>query len=132
MANRLDRYFEQQMRNPRVRKLVEQEVADLEVGILIARLRESLRMNQTQLAARAGMNASKISKIESSPKNVTLNTLTRIAHALNRKVKIDFVPISARRVAIAHKRETYPKLHRAERQHKQRSTNKANRASIGA
>jgi transcriptional regulator with XRE-family HTH domain len=132
MANRLDRYFEQQMRIPRVRKLVEQEVADLEVGILIARLRESLRMNQTQLAARAGMNASKISKIESSPKNVTLNTLTRLAHALNRKLKIDFVPMSGRRATIAHKRETHPILHRAERQQKQKLTNKPHRARVGA
>jgi len=102
--NRLDRYIARQMQDPEMRDLVEKEIAALEVGIQIAQLRETLKMNQTQLAARAGMNASKISKIESSPKNVTLNTLTRLALALNRRIKIDFIPVSKRTVAAAHKR----------------------------
>ncbi len=106
--NRLDRYIERQMQDNEMRDLIEQEVAELKVGIMIARLRESLKLNQRELAARAGMNASKISKIESAPKNVTLNTLTRLAHALNTRVKIDFVPVpvSGRSVAVAvaHKR----------------------------
>ena len=102
--NRLDRYIERQMQDPEIRDLVEKEVAALQVGIQIARLREALKMNQTQLAARAGMNASKISKIESSPKNVTLNTLTRLALALNRRIEIDFVPVGERKVAVARNR----------------------------
>lgn len=102
--NRLDRYIARQMKDPAFRKRVEQEVAELEVGILVARLRQSLKMNQTELAARAGMNASKISRMESSPKNVTLNTLTRVAQALNRRVKISFVPVE-RKMAFAHKRD---------------------------
>jgi transcriptional regulator with XRE-family HTH domain len=93
MANRLDRCYERQVRDPDTRELVEKELADLEVGIQIARLREAENLNQTQLAARAGMNASKISQIETSPRNVTLSTLARLAHALNRKVKIEFVPM---------------------------------------
>lgn len=93
------------MKDPVFRKRVEQEVAELEVGILIARLRQSLKMNQTELAARAGMNASKISRIESSPKNVTLKTLSRVAQALNRRVKITFVP-AERKVVLAHKRDS--------------------------
>lgn len=104
--NRLDRYIARQMQDPEMRDLVEKEVAALEVGIQIAQLREALKMNQTQLAARAGMNASKISKIESSPRNVTLNTLTRLALALNRRIKIDFIPVSERKVAVAHKRRS--------------------------
>src|SRR5260370_6581669 len=56
------------------------------------------------MAARAGMNYRKISKIESSPKNVTLNTLTRLALALNRRIKIDFIPVSERKVAVARER----------------------------
>lgn len=102
--NCLDRYIARQMKNAAFRKRVEQEVAELEVGILIARLRQSLKMNQTELAARAGMNASKISRMESSPKNVTLNTLTRVAQALNRRVKISFVPAEGK-VVFAHKRD---------------------------
>src|SRR5437660_10709263 len=100
MANRLDRYYERQMRDPDIRELVEKELADLEVGIQIARLREAENLNQTQLAARARMNASKISQIETSPRNVTLSTLARLAHALNRKVKIEFVPVKVKKSAM--------------------------------
>ena len=106
MANRLDRYYERQMQDPEIWDLVEKELADLEVGIQIARLREEENLNQTQLAARAGMNASKISRIETSTRNVTLSTLARLAHALNRRVKIEFVPVKAKKPAtgVAHKR----------------------------
>lgn len=93
MATRLERYVRREMQDPEMRKLVERELAHLEVGIQIARLREEQNLNQTQLAARAGMNASKISLIESSPKNLTLGTLARLACALDRRIKIQFVPV---------------------------------------
>jgi len=64
MATRFDRYYEKQMENANVRAAVEKELASLELGIQIARAREAKHMNQTQLAAKAGMNASKISRIE--------------------------------------------------------------------
>jgi len=108
MATRFDRYYERQMTNPKVRSEVQKELASLEVGIQIARAREALHLNQTQLAARAGMNASKISRIENSSQNLTLNTLQRIADALDRKVNIELVPKGSKRersaVAVAHKR----------------------------
>src|SRR5260370_6989612 len=90
--NRLDRYIERQMQDPEIRDLVEKEVAALEVGIQIARLREGLKINQTQLAARAGMNASKISKIKCSPKTVTPTTLTRLPLPLTGNINLDFIP----------------------------------------
>ena len=110
MANRLDRYVERQMQDPEMKDLIEKELASLEVGILIAKLREAANLNQTQLAARAGMNASKISQLENSTKNVTLSTLTRLAHALDRRIKIEFVPMKkAKRVAVvvAHNRASF-------------------------
>src|ERR1700739_1331527 len=99
MANRLDRYYERQMQDLEIRDLVEKELADLEGGIQIARLREEENLNQTQLAARAGMNASKISRIETSTRNVTLSTLARVARALNRKIRVEFVPLKTKRPA---------------------------------
>ena len=89
------------MQDPEIRDLVEKELADLEVGIQIARLREAENINQTQLAARAGMNASKVSRLETSTRNVTLSTLARVAHALNRRVKIEFVPVKRAKPAMA-------------------------------
>ncbi len=89
---RWNTYYKRQMENPKMRKLVQEELADLDIGIKIARLREQAAMNQTELAARAGMNTSKISRIETSARNVTVTTLNRIAHALGSKLSIDFVP----------------------------------------
>ena len=86
-----------QMQDPEIRDLVEKELVDLELGIKIARLREQENLNQTQLAARAGMNASKISLIETSARNVTLSTLARVAYALNTRIKIEFVPVKAKK-----------------------------------
>jgi hypothetical protein len=60
-------------------------------------LREQDNLNQTQLAARAGMNASKILPIETSARNVTLSTLARVAYALNTRIKIQFVPAKAKK-----------------------------------
>jgi ribosome-binding protein aMBF1 (putative translation factor) len=102
-TTRFDRYYERQMGNPKVRAGVEKELASLEVGIQIARAREALHLNETQLAARAGMNASKISRIDNSSQNLTLNTLKRIADALDRKVNIELIPKESKkeRAAIA-------------------------------
>jgi transcriptional regulator with XRE-family HTH domain len=64
--------------------------------IQIAQLREQENLNQTQLAARAGMNASKISLIETSTRNVTLSSLARVACGLNNRIKIEFVPVKVK------------------------------------
>jgi predicted transcriptional regulator len=97
--NRQERYYDKQIRDDKMRPLIEEEIRNLDLGIQIAKLREELNLNQTQLAARAGMNASKISKIETSTSNLTLNTLARVASALNRRVKIEFVPMKKHKVA---------------------------------
>ncbi len=82
MATRFDRYYEKQMENANVRAAVEKELASLDLGIQIARAREAKHMNQTQLAAKAGMNASKISRIENSAQNLTLNTSRSQVHQI--------------------------------------------------
>jgi transcriptional regulator with XRE-family HTH domain len=92
MATRWDRYYERQLEDPRMRELVERELVNLRLGAEIARIRQKRHLSQTQLAARAGMSASKISAIESSPKNVELATLIRIALALGYQFKPEFVP----------------------------------------
>jgi transcriptional regulator with XRE-family HTH domain len=48
-------------------------------------------MSQTQLAARTGMSAPNISRIETGPaQNVPLETLVKIARAFGRDVEIAF------------------------------------------
>jgi DNA-binding XRE family transcriptional regulator len=88
--SRWKRFYRKQMENKKLRALVEQELAMLEIGEKIAALREEEGMTQTHLAARAGMPSSKISAIESAPHNLEIATLVRIARAANRKLKIRF------------------------------------------
>lgn len=75
-----------------MKNLIERELAVLRLGTTIARIREKRKLTQTQLAAKAGMSASKISAIESGPKNVELSTLIRIASALGYRFVPEFVP----------------------------------------
>lgn len=89
--NRFDRYYRTQMEDAAMRELVEKELAGLEIGVQIAKLRAKHRLNQTELAARARMSAPKVSRIESKPANVQLDTLIRLAHALGARVEVRLV-----------------------------------------
>ncbi len=97
-----DRYYRTQMKDPEVRRIVEDELKALRVGVQLARLRQRRGLSQTTLAARAGMSAPNISRIESSPsQNLTLGTLVRLARAMDCEPEITFKP---RRGAAATKR----------------------------
>ena len=96
------RYFRVQMKDPELRSLVEEELKGLRIGVQLARIRQQRGLSQTQLAARAGMSAPNISRIEKSPsQNLTLGTLVRLARALNYEPEITFKP---RRAASGAKR----------------------------
>ena len=87
--SRWNRYYKTQMADPATRKLVEEELGALRVGVQIARLRQHKGLTQTQLAAKVGMSAPNISRIETSPsQNLTLNTLVRLFGALDHQVTI--------------------------------------------
>jgi transcriptional regulator with XRE-family HTH domain len=92
MTTRWSNYYARQIQDPEMQELVEKELASLSVGIQIARLREQRGLSQTQLAARAGMSAPKISVLECSPKDAKLSTLLRIARAMGLGLKVEFVP----------------------------------------
>ena len=89
--NRFERYYRTQMEDSEMREMVEKELAGLEIGVQIAKLRAKHRMNQTQLAARARMSAPKVSRIESKPANVQLDTLIRLAQALGARLEVRLV-----------------------------------------
>ena len=89
--NRFERYYDSQMEDSAMRDLVEKELASLNIGVQIAKLRAKHRLNQTQLAARARMSAPKVSRIESQPANVQLDTLIRLAQALGARVEVRLV-----------------------------------------
>ena len=86
-----DRYLRKQLGDPEMRGLIARELESLRVGVQITRMRQRKRLSQAQLAARAGMSAPNISRIENSPaQNMTLETLVKIARALGRGVEVSF------------------------------------------
>jgi DNA-binding Xre family transcriptional regulator len=86
-----DLYFRKQLGDPETRELIEGEIESLRVGTQIAKARQKKRLSQAQLAARAGMSAPNISRIENGPaQNMTLETLVKIARVLGHGVDVTF------------------------------------------
>jgi len=96
MTTRWDLFYQKQVADPKFKELVEREIEALQLGVQIARLRKKGKLSQTKLAALADMSAPKISDLETSPRNVTIGTLIRVAHALGSRVEINFVPVATR------------------------------------
>jgi DNA-binding Xre family transcriptional regulator len=83
------RYYAEQMSDPGMQRLVEDEMRALRIGVQLAQLRQAAGLSQTQLAARVGMSAPNISRIESNPEqNLTLQTLVKLFGALDHEVTI--------------------------------------------
>ena len=91
MTTRWNRFYQRQMENQKIRELVEKELDNLQLGVQIAKLRAAENLSQTKLAALADMSAPKISAMENEPRNLTIGTLIRVAHALGSKVEIKLV-----------------------------------------
>jgi DNA-binding XRE family transcriptional regulator len=91
MTSRWKRFYGKQMEDGKLRELVEAELENLQLGVQIAKLRAAENLSQTKLAARAEMSAPKISAMENEPRNLTIGTLIRVAHALGSRVEIKLV-----------------------------------------
>ena len=91
MATRWNRFYQKQLESERLRELVERELENLNLGVQIAKLRSEEKLSQTKLAALADMSAPKISAMENEPRNLTIATLIRVAHALGSRVDIKLV-----------------------------------------
>jgi DNA-binding XRE family transcriptional regulator len=91
MTTRWSKFYQKQMEDVEMREFVEQELENLQVGVQIAKLRAEENLSQTKLAAKAEMSAPKISAMENEPRNLTIGTLIRVAHALDSRVEIKLV-----------------------------------------
>jgi DNA-binding XRE family transcriptional regulator len=89
------RYFEGK---PRMLAMLEEEMANAEVARKIYDLRTAAGLTQRQLGKLVGTTASVICRLEDADyEGHSLAMLNRIATALNKRVKIDFVPLSKKR-----------------------------------
>jgi transcriptional regulator with XRE-family HTH domain len=86
-------YFNKQMDNDEMRRLVTEEPEVLRVGVQLAKPREGQGLSQTGLAAKVGMSGPNMSRMETSPgQNLTLGTLVKVAAALGHGVEVTFPP----------------------------------------
>ncbi len=75
---------------PEQEKIAETEMRYYDVVLELKKLRNKLGLTQAELAQKALLPRTTISKIESGSYNPTLNTLMSIAAALNKKLRIQF------------------------------------------
>ncbi|HYD34627.1 MAG TPA: helix-turn-helix transcriptional regulator [Vitreimonas sp.] len=73
------------------KQIVELELLYYDILVELRKMRKKLHLTQAEVAKRANLPRTTITKIESGSYNPTLNTLMTIASAFNKKLKIQFV-----------------------------------------
>lgn len=87
---KFDDFLAKQMEDSNFKKGFLKEDAKLENAIALLKAREEAGFSQQELAERSGVPQSTIARIECGA-NTSINTLSKIATALNKKVKISLV-----------------------------------------
>ena len=90
-ATDFQKYLKQELRDPVFRKHYEEYGKQLEIAYQILQLRKKQGLSQATLARKLGTNQSNIARMEAGQQNFTTDTLQKIASALRRKLKIEFV-----------------------------------------
>ena len=87
-----DKFLEKQLQNPEVR--AEWDALEPEFAIIQAIIdaRKTAGLTQKQLSDRTGIAQGDISRLETGNANPSLNTLKRLASAMNMTLKIEFAP----------------------------------------
>ncbi len=87
----MQKYLDEQLKNPEFKK--EYDTLEPEFAIIRAILnaRREKGITQKELSERTGIAQSDISKLENGSANPSVKTLKRVAAALGKKVKIEFV-----------------------------------------
>ena len=84
-------YLKEKLKDKKFRRLYDIERAKVALAQKIAEMRQEKHLNQKELAARLGVSQQFVSQIETGEgKNLTLDTLIRIAESLGHKVRITF------------------------------------------
>ena len=91
-VRRFQDYLKEQLKDSAFRKAYEEESIYAELAIQVARLRIQKRLTQRALARRLHTSQQTISRLD-SPRNgsLSLRTLVKLAHALGKEVKVQFV-----------------------------------------
>ncbi|RYQ33105.1 transcriptional regulator [Bifidobacterium pseudolongum subsp. globosum] len=82
-----DDLLNEQLNNPQVAQLYEQECQHLDAAIAVSCAREQAHLTQEQLAERSGLSRNTIIRIERGGTSPSMKTLGRIAQAMGKQVQ---------------------------------------------
>jgi len=92
---KIDAHLKEELKNGKFRKAYEIERAKVALAQKIAELREEKRLRQVDLAKKLGVSQQFVSQIETGQeRNLTLETIIKIAESLGRGVKISFPKVT--------------------------------------
>ncbi len=94
VAKTVSQHIEEESRkSPEFKKAYDEEMARLQIGYKIARLRQMRRLSQAELAKKVHTTQQTISRLEDiTNARVNVRTLAKIAGALRARLSIDFIP----------------------------------------
>ena len=84
-------YLTQQMKDPAFKKAYEQLEPEFAIIQAIIDARKSAGITQKELSQKSGIAQGEISKLENGNANPSIKTLQRLAAALGKTLKIEFV-----------------------------------------
>ncbi|MFC1612722.1 helix-turn-helix domain-containing protein [Patescibacteria group bacterium] len=84
-------YLSEQLKDPKIKKYYDEYAKQLEISYKILQLRKQAGISQSDLAKKIGAKQSNIARMEAGEQNFTIATVQKIASALNRNLKIEFV-----------------------------------------
>ena len=84
-------YLTREIKNPEFKKYYDKYSKQLEIAYQILQLRKQKRMSQTELAKKLGTKQSNIARMETGQQNFTTDMLQKIATALKKNLRIEFI-----------------------------------------
>ena len=82
-------YLNEQLKDPKLKEEFDNETTKLESAIALSEVRKSEGLSQRELSAISNIPQSTIARIESGS-NTSVDTLTKIANAIGKKLVIKF------------------------------------------
>ena len=82
--------IKEELKDPEFKKGFEIEKRKLEMSLAIINLRKKKKISQAKLAEKIGMKQSAVGRIEAGKQNLTIETLQKIAFALNKELVVGF------------------------------------------
>ena len=86
-----DKILAEELKNPEFKRYYDEYGKQLEIAYQILQLRKKSKMSQTELAKKIGTKQSNVARMETGQQNFTTEMLQKIALALDRELKIEFV-----------------------------------------